>query len=123
MRTNFIFYNANPKYERIGDCVIRAISLALNKNYYDILYELFSISNYFNCDMIVRDCYMNLLNNEYNLKNLDGMGKTVDEVVDDFRDNVLIMRLEGHLTMSKYGDVIDTWDTRNEIVDNFWIVE
>ena len=118
----FVYYNANPNHERIGDCVIRAISVALNKDYYDILYELFNISNYFNCDMIVKDCYNKLLSGYYNLKKYSGMNKTVEQVANDFRDKTLILRVKNHLTCSKNGVIIDTWDTSDEIVDIFWVV-
>ena len=119
----FVYYNANPNHERIGDCVIRAISVALNKDYYDILYELFNISNYFNCDMIVKDCYDKLLSGYYNLKKYSGMNKTVEQVANDFYDKTLIIRIDSHLTVSVNSIIKDIWDCSNEIVDCFWIVE
>ena len=33
----FIEYNANPKHLKTGDCVIRAISFALNKDYIETI--------------------------------------------------------------------------------------
>ena len=107
----------------IGDCVIRAISTALNESYTDILYKLYSISNYFNCDMLVKNCYVILLNDYYNLRAYKGMNKTVEEVAQYFNDKTLIIRIDGHLTCSKNGTILDTWDCSNEIVDVFWIVE
>ena len=40
----FHYYNANPKNRRTGDCVIRALSLALNKDYKDVLMEMAELS-------------------------------------------------------------------------------
>jgi len=119
----FKYYNANPENLRVGDCVIRAISNALNKSYSEILYELFSISNYFNCDMLVKDCYIILLNDYYGLKCFNGMGNTVEQVAKDFNDKTLIIRIESHLTMSRKGIIEDVWDCSDELVDCFWIVE
>lgn len=107
----------------IGDCVIRAISTALDKSYTDILYQLYSISNYFNCDMLVKDCYIILLNDYYGLKCYKGMGKSAKEIANDFKDKKLILRTEGHVLCAKYGDIYDTWDSSNEIIDIFWIVD
>ena len=36
----FHYNNANPKNKHTGDCVIRAISLALDKRYKDVLMEM-----------------------------------------------------------------------------------
>lgn len=117
------FYNANPKNEITNDCVIRAISTALDINYYDILELLYENSNYFNCDMLVRQCYEKMLYDEFGLVMFDGINRTVEEIADYFSDYKVIMRTEGHLTCSKFGDIYDIWDTSDEIVDVFWLVE
>lgn len=119
----FRYYNANPENLKIGDCVVRAISNAIEKPYTDVLFELCSISNYFNCDMLVKDCYNILLNDYYGFKCFHGMMRTVEEVANDFLDKTLIIRIENHLTMSRNGIIEDIWDCSNEIVDCFWIVE
>ena len=119
----FVYYNANPKNERIGDCVVRAISTALGIEYYKVLNMLYNNSNYFNCDMLVKDCYIILLNDYYGLKCYKGMGKSAKEIANDFKDKKLILRTEGHVLCAKYGDIYDTWDSSNEIVDIFWIVD
>lgn len=119
----FKYYNANPEGINIGDCVIRAIANALNKPYSEILYQLFEISNYFNCNMIVKDCYNILLNDYYGFKCYNGMGNTVKQVANDFKDKTLIIRIEGHLTMSRNGIIEDTWNCEDKIVDVFWIVD
>lgn len=117
----FIYYNANPDGERVGDCVIRAISLALDIDYYDVIDILYKNSNYFNCDMLVRDCYGTFLDKYF--PRIKTENKTVEEVAKDFKNNILVIRIEGHLTASLYSDVIDTWDTREELVDVFWIIK
>lgn len=119
----FEYYNSNPENLRVPDCVVRAISTALNKPYQEILYHLYTISNYFNCDMLVKDCYNILLNDYYGFKCYRGMGKTVEEVANDFSDRTLIIRIENHLTCSVNSIIKDIWDCSNEIVDCFWIVE
>ena len=55
----FIYYNANPKNEKVGDCVVRAISLALDIDYDIVVKLLINNSKYFNCDLLVKDCYVN----------------------------------------------------------------
>jgi len=118
----FVYYNANPKGENIGDCVIRAISLALNINYYDVIDILYKNSNYFNCDMLVRDCYGNFLSKHFP-KIIPNKEKAVKDVANDFKDKTLVIRIEKHLTTSISGKIYDTWDCSNEIVDMFWIID
>lgn len=118
----FIYYNANPNKESVGDCVVRAMSLALNENYYGVIDSLIRTSQYFNCDMLVKNCYGNMLD-ELGFKKINGKNRTVKEVAEEYFNKKLLIRIEGHLTTSLYGDIIDTWNTSNEIVDCFWVIE
>lgn len=118
----YIYYNVNPEGDHIGDCVIRAISLALNINYDKVITLLNEISNQFNCDMLVRDCYGKLLTEGLNLPMIEATDKTVEEVAEDFKNNILLVRTPGHLTCIKYGDIYDIWDCSEELVDIFWLV-
>ena len=119
----FRYYNNNPNKEIKGDCVIRAISLALGMNYYKIQKQLIENSKFFNCDVIVKDCYKILLEEEYGLKGIEANNRTVEELLKDFPDNILIIRVPEHLTCSIYGTIYDIWDVSKEKVDMFWIVK
>ena len=46
----FIEYNDNPKQLKVGDCVIRAISIILSKDWYKVHYDLCNLSREM-CDM------------------------------------------------------------------------
>ena len=118
----FVYYNANPYQEITKDCVIRAISTALNIDYDCVLKLLYENSEYFNCDMLVRDCYGKVLDEVFHLTKLYGNGALVKEIAEEFKDKKVIMRIKDHLTCSIYGDVLDIWDTSYELVDVFWIV-
>ena len=118
----FVYLNINPNNETKGDCVIRAIALALDLDYYDVVDMLIENSNYFNCNMLVRDCYSKMLTIDYGLPQYDGNGLSVMQIVEEHKDNILLLRTEGHLTMAMYGNIYDIWDCSNEIVDVFWVV-
>lgn len=118
----FSYLNVNPHGDIKGDCVVRAISFALDLDYYDVVDMLIRNSNYFNCNLLVRDCYSKILTIDFNLPEYDGQGLSVEQLASEFRDNILIMRTEGHLTCSKYGIIYDIWDCSDEIVDKFWVV-
>lgn len=119
----FIYYNANPtKDDNVGDCVIRAISLALDTDYDVVVRLLINNSNYFNCDLLVRDCYGKLLD-DLGYKRYYGNGRTVKEVAEDYFDKKLVVRVPSHAVACLYGDVFDTWNSSYEPVDCFWVIE
>lgn len=117
----FKYYNVNPEGKSTGDCVIRAICLALNEDYFEVLEELVKNSKYFNCDTLVKECYSKMLDNS-GFRKYDGGGRTVAEIAESFPEDKLIIRIEGHLTCSLYGDIYDIWNPSDEIVDCFWII-
>lgn len=119
----FVYYNANPNHQHIGDCVIRAMSLALDLDYYEVIGLLYFNSDFFNCDMLVRECYEKVLEDQFGLDKVKvKTHKTVEEIAEEFSDNILLIRIKGHLTCSMYGRIYDIWDCSNEQVDCFWII-
>lgn len=116
----FQFYNAEPSGKRLEDCVIRAISLALQLPYFEVVKMLDDNGNYYSCDDICLSCYEKLLSNFGFTKN-DAQNKTVSEVA-KYGDVVLI-RIPGHLTCSIDGVIFDIWDCSDKIADCYWIVD
>ena len=119
----FVYHNSNPNGYHIPDCVIRAISLALDLSYYDTIYGLKRNACVFQCDELNVRCYEKLLDYDFELPHYIGNGNTAKEVAEDFPDDVLILRMKGHLSVSILGDIYDIWDCSNEIITDFWIVK
>ena len=119
----YIFYNVNPLGLREQDCVIRAICLALEKPYLEIISLVDANGNKYLCDNLNVDCYSRLLEEYFGLKRKYGNGKKVWEVAEDNPDKTLIIRIDGHLTAAKNKIIFDIWDCTNEEVDIYWIVE
>lgn len=117
----FHFVNVNPENERIQDCVIRAISLALNIPYYNVVEMLSNNGDFYECDEICISCYSRLLNNLC-LMHYKSRNKTVREISEDFYGNILLIRINGHLTCSLFGRIMDIWDCSEEIATDFWVV-
>lgn len=119
---DYRFYNANPLGRIESDCVCRAISRATRIPYRIVERKLWLIAQLFDCDMLCMCCYHHLLENVFGFVPKKANGKTVKELAEDFKNDILIIRIEGHLTMSEYGTVYDIWDCRDEVADTFWIV-
>ncbi|MBR6515923.1 MAG: hypothetical protein IKT40_03615 [Bacilli bacterium] len=116
------YYNLNPEGNHIPDCVIRAITLALNLPYAETVKRLQNNGDYYGCNLLNKECYEKLLDIDFNLPHYISRNKTVEEVAKDFPDDVLLIRMDGHLTTSIRGEVWDIFDCSSEIVSDFWIV-
>lgn len=119
---DYTFYNANPLGKIESDCVTRAIKEATGLDYYDVVHKLDLIAELFECDELCVCCYNHLLENVFDFKKYNANGRTVKELAKKFKDDILLIRIQGHLTIAKYGTVYDIWDCTNEVADVFWIV-
>lgn len=80
-------------------------------------------ADYNDCDELVCSCYENLLEDYFGCERHDiHYEYTVQEVADMYADDIVLMRLDGHLTVAEYGIVIDIFDCTNEPVDFYWVV-
>ena len=118
------FLNLNPLGLREQDCVCRAISLALNEDYYTIKRKLELVGELFECEQLCVCCYKFLLDNVYNLDRIEEcQGMTVNEFADFFPQGVYIIRVDGHCTCVIDTQLLDIWNCGNEIVDIVWKVQ
>lgn len=123
MIEDYIYYNRNPRNEIDIDCVVRAISLALGLDYYKVEDMLINVGYCFECEELEVTCYSYLLEKIMKFKVYDGENKPVWEIVDEYPDKTLLIRIDGHLTCSINGVVYDIWDCTDELVDRYWIIE
>lgn len=120
---NYAYYNRNPDGSRISDCVSRAISGATNLSYKTVNRLLAITAERFECDKLCVCCYKHLLSHFFGFKRYNcKSGVLVKDVIRDFSNEILIIRIDGHLTYSKYGKVQDTWNCLDREVDCFWVV-
>ncbi len=69
-----------------------------------------------------RQLHHHLLEDVFGLTPEYCYGETVSEIASAHPGNKLLIRVEGHLTCSMYGVVIDAWDCTDKVVDCFWII-
>lgn len=116
----FQYYNAEPSGERLQDCVIRAISLALQTPY-DRIVELLNMNGeFYSCDEISLYCYEKLLEN-LGFKKQDANNRKVSDIAQ--LGSVVLIRIPGHLTCSIDGVVFDIWDCSDKQADCYWIID
>lgn len=108
---------------KIPDCVTRAITTATGLSYYDVANMLHYNGKIFQCDELSVVCYEHLLDYDLDFIHYKGYGKSVEEIANDFKNHILLIRINGHLTVSMYGTIYDLFDCTKEIATDFWIVK
>lgn len=113
------YYNPNPKSNLVGDCVIRALSLALSQEWDDIylgvtakgyklkdmpssnaVWTAFLKSNGFKAYIIPNEC---------------PECYTVDDFCRDNQSGLFVLATGSHVVTCINGDYYDTWDSGKEI--------
>lgn len=113
----FIRYNENPCGKETGDCVIRAISIATNKNWYQV-YAGLSVQGRYMCgwgnfNEIWSDYLQYLGFERYELPR--NSKYTVSDFAADHPNGVYVLGTGKHAVAVVNGDVIDSWDSTQEI--------
>lgn len=92
--------------------------------YYKVRELLEQNADYNDCDELTCGCYTELLEDYFSFERHDIHYKyTVQEIADMYADDIVLMRLDGHLTCAVRGRVYDIFDCTNEPVDCYWIVD
>ena len=123
----FVFCNPNPSGSYVGDCVIRAISTADNKSWYETFVEL-CLQGLMMYDMPSS----NRVWNEY----LKGQGYkryivpsecsgcyTVKNFCNEFFKGTYILGTGSHVIAVINGNYYDTWDSGDESPIYYWTKE
>lgn len=123
----FELRNENPKNKKTTDCVVRALTTATGKDYYEVLKELYELTiktGYFMNEKRLEDKFLEK-NNFVKMKQpkkYDGtkyqIGE-IDKLVN--KDDVVIVRCAGHLTIVKGHVLYDLWDCRYKTINNYYI--
>lgn len=117
-------YNPNPKGSRVGDCVIRAVSKALGKEWNDTYLDL-CLKGLLMSDMPSANHVWGsyLRDNGYErhiLPNDCPDCYTVKDFCDEYNQGTYILALNGHVICVVDGDYYDSWDSGNEVPIYYW---
>jgi hypothetical protein len=120
----YSYYNANPYKIRVGDCVIRAISKALNQSWEDTYIDL-TIQGYLMGDLLssnavwgaylkskgfIRDIISNDCPECY----------TIEDFCNEYPKGTFIIGTGTHAVCVEDGCVFDTWNSSGEVPIYFY---
>lgn len=124
----FIKLNKNPKGWKTGDCVIRAISEALDVEWEEVFDDLYKIARK-KCrtmdDKVVIEKYLQDKGfiREKMPRHDDNSRYTVKELIDEQGEGkIMLIFVAHHLTCSVGDKLIDTWDCSYKSCGNYWAV-
>lgn len=117
--------NANPKNKKTTDCVIRALTLATGKDYWQVFDELVALTKktglMFN-EKRTEDAFLkqNGFIKQAQPRKKDNTKYELCELDSVCNDDVVIVRVAHHLTVVIKGEVNDIWDCRFKTIGNYY---
>lgn len=121
MNSNYRYLNLQPLGMHDEDCVCRAISLAVNEDYYKVDNQLKLVAQLLECDELCVCCYKFLIEKVYGLiPSNEFKGMAISDFLNVHPEGIYIIRINGHLTCAIDGVIFDIWDCSEEIIDMIW---
>lgn len=124
--TEFYTYtNPNPLRYKAGDCVIRAISLAFNKDWYEVYDDLYRLGREM-ADMPnvnrVYEAYIEKLGGKKisAYRELEGGRKRLTARDLAKKNGTFILSTANHLATVKNKKLLDTWDSSDRSAYKIW---
>lgn len=117
-------FNNNPAGRNVGDCAVRAISVALSVDW-ETAYAMLVASAFFMADMPSSDAVSGavLRRHGFKRKNIPDTCPDCYTIADFCKDNphgVFVVGTGGHVSTVIDGDVYDSWNSLNEIAVYAW---
>lgn len=121
----WVEYNPNPCHRSVGDCAVRALTKALNVSW-DEAYEMMNKKGYELCDMPSGNAVWGAVLREHGFHRATLPGYcpdcyTADDFCHDNPKGIYVLGFGTHVATVVNGNIYDSWDSRNEIPQYFWL--
>ena len=120
----WIEYNGNPTGRRVGDCAVRAVSVALGVDW-ETAFGMLAANAFLMGDMPSSDSVWGSVLRQHGF-NRSAIPNTCPDcyTAGDFaRDNphgVYVLGFGGHVATIRDGKLFDAWDSTNEVPQYVW---
>ena len=123
----FIYRNPNPCGSYVGDCVVRALSLALDMGWYETYIEL-AIQGFALCDMPSSNKVWGQLLKSYGFRrhvipDTCPDCYTIKDFAGEHFKGTYIVCTGTHVVCVKNGNYMDSWDSGDETIAFYWYKE
>lgn len=118
------YYNNNPVGRVVGDCAVRAVSVALDTDW-ETAYMKLSLNGFLMGDLPNSDSVWGALLRENgfyreNIPNTCPDCYTIADFCAEHPEGTYVLKTSGHVATVKDGTLYDLWDSSNEIPMYFW---
>lgn len=125
--TRWKYYQPNKKdlKDKYGDCVIRALTKALNMEWLDVFDDIQPISREMQVPFNCKPCYEKYLEEKgfvyYGISNAKGTKRpTVQSFAKDNKEGIYVLRVANHIVTVADGYFYDTWDRGSKSLYGYW---
>lgn len=120
----WIQYNPNPTGRNVGDCAVRAVSVALGLDW-KAAYDLIADAGYSMGDMPSSDSVWGAVLRQHGfyrkaIPNTCPDCYTAEDFSHDHPRGVYVLGFGGHVATIVDGNLYDSWDSSNEIPVYYW---
>ena len=121
----FVYLNPNPVGRKTGDCVIRALAIAFNKNWDVVFDELVVMAKRMKCTPTSKEVYEEYLSGypTMDVFYMKGKKRKRLQVKNVCCSKMCIARVAGHLVACKDNDYFDVFDSGEKCLYKIWRVE
>lgn len=111
----WIEFNENPCGYRVGDCSVRAVSVALGVDW-RTAYALMVTAGYKMCDVPSSDRVWTQVLKDHGFRKTSVEDITAEEFCEDHPHGTYVLGFGGHVATVKDGRLFDSWNSSKEIV-------
>lgn len=108
-------YLNNPCGYRVGDCSVRAVSVALGISWKSA-YALMVTEGYKLCDVPSSDRVWSQVLKDHGFKKIDVEECSAEEFCEDHPKGIYVLGFGGHVATVRDGTLYDSWNSSKEIV-------
>lgn len=123
--STWIEFNGNPAGRRVGDCAVRAVSVALGVDW-ETAYDLIADMGYKLADMPSSDAVWGAVLRQHGfyraaISNSCPDCYTAEDFARDHPRGVYVLGFGGHTATIRDGRLFDSWDSSQEIPQFYWV--
>ena len=116
--------NNNPAGRRVGDCAVRAVSVALNISWEDA-YALITAAGFAMGDMPSSNSVWGAVLRQHGFSRMNLLDEcpdcyTAEDFAHDHPRGIYVLGFGNHVATVRDGVIYDAWDSSNEIVQYVW---
>ena len=116
----YIFLNPNPEKKLVGDCVVRAIAIATEKDwesvYIDLIVQGYSMHDMPSSNAVWISYLMDKGFTKHLIPDTCPACYTIEDFTRDFPHGTYIVATGSHVVAVIDGSFYDTWDSSNEAI-------